>query len=88
MAPGSGILRSDLVRIDVRDQGKGIPEDHLDQIFEPFFSTKEAGRGTGLGLSITRGIVQEHGGWIEAESEPGKGTCFSVYLPVSAETAE
>ena len=68
-------------RIDVYDEGKGISEDHLNQIFDPFFTTKNIGEGTGLGLSIAYGIVRDHAGWIEVESQPGKGTCFSVFLP-------
>jgi two-component system NtrC family sensor kinase len=68
--------------IRIQDEGRGIAPENLRQIFEPFFSTKEVGAGTGLGLSIVYGIIQEHGGWIEVESTPGKGTCFQVYLPV------
>lgn len=69
------------VVITITDQGNGIRPEDREQIFEPFFTTKEVGEGTGLGLSIAYGIVQEHGGWIEIESEPGKGSCFAVYLP-------
>jgi signal transduction histidine kinase len=68
--------------IEVRDQGVGIPPEHLPHIFEPFFSTKEVGEGTGLGLSIAYGIVQEHGGWIDVSSRPGEGSCFTIYLPL------
>jgi signal transduction histidine kinase len=68
-------------RIEVHDEGCGISQDHLNQIFDPFFTTKEIGEGTGLGLSIAYGIVRDHGGWMEVESEPGKGTSFSVFLP-------
>ena len=50
--------------------------------FDPFFTTKDVGQGTGLGLSIAYGIIEEHGGWIGVDSTPGKGSCFSVYLPL------
>jgi signal transduction histidine kinase len=67
--------------IEVRDEGVGIPEEHLPHLFEPFFTTKDVGEGAGLGLSISYGIVQEHGGWIDVASRPGEGSCFTVYLP-------
>jgi two-component system NtrC family sensor kinase len=67
--------------IYVKDEGKGISKEDMPHIFEPFFTTKETGEGTGLGLSIALGIVREHGGWIDVQSEPGKGSCFSIYLP-------
>ena len=70
------------VRVRIRDSGVGIPEDHLYRIFEPFFTTKGEAQGTGLGLSITHNIIQEHGGTIEVRSELGKGTEFTVSLPV------
>ena len=70
------------VAIHVRDEGVGISEENKKRIFEPFFTTKEVGKGTGLGLSIAHGIVEEHSGWIKVESEPGTGTCFTVYLPM------
>ena len=69
------------VRLDVQDEGVGIPKDHLGRIFEPFFTTKRVGEGTGVGLPVTIGIVREHGGWIDVESEVGKGSRFSVFLP-------
>ena len=70
------------VLIEVADTGSGIAPEHLDKIFEPFFSTKDTGNGTGLGLSISYRIVRNHGGRIEAESRPGKGTVFRIFLPV------
>lgn len=69
------------VKLQVRDQGVGIDDEKIQKIFDPFFTTKEVGDGTGLGLSIAYGIVEEHGGWIDVESTPGHGSCFSVYLP-------
>jgi signal transduction histidine kinase len=76
------------VRIAVRDEGTGIDAEHLEQIFEPFFTTKDVGEGTGLGLSIAYGIVQEHGGWIDVASEPGRGSCFSIYLARTNSTSD
>jgi len=70
------------VMAEFRDTGAGIPRDDLAKIFEPFFTTKQPGRGTGLGLSICYGIVQEHGGRIVVDSQPGRGSLFQVILPV------
>jgi PAS domain S-box-containing protein len=69
------------VRLRVADTGEGIPPEILPRIFDPFFTTKEPGKGTGLGLAMVFGIVQQHRGWIEVQSELGKGSCFDVYLP-------
>ena len=69
------------IKIQVRDDGTGIPADVLPHIFEPFLTTKESGRGVGLGLAISRGIVERHHGRIEVESEPGRGTTFTITLP-------
>jgi len=70
------------VRVVFQDTGCGIKEEHLDDIFEPFFTTKPPTKGTGLGLSVSYGIVQRHGGTIEVESVCGKGSTFTVVLPV------
>jgi len=75
----------DFVTIEVCDEGIGIPKQRLGEIFQAFFTTKKAGVGTGLGLSVCHGIVREHGGWIDVQSEPGRGSCFCVYLPESEE---
>jgi PAS domain S-box-containing protein len=70
------------VRIEVADNGCGIEPEHRDRIFDPFFTTKPVGQGTGLGLSISYGIIQDHGGTIEVDSTVGKGTCFTIHLPL------
>jgi two-component system cell cycle sensor histidine kinase/response regulator CckA len=75
MPPGRYVL------VDVADTGTGISKEHMERIFEPFFSTKEAGAGTGLGLSTVYGIVHQSGGFIFCDSAPGEGTTFSIYLP-------
>lgn len=82
-APPADVPAADdgFVCIRIRDHGAGISEDEVGQIFEPFFTTKETGQGTGLGLSIAYGIVREHHGWIDVESQPGEGTLFRVLLP-------
>nr|WP_295078138.1 ATP-binding protein [uncultured Roseateles sp.] len=72
----------DWVCIKVIDNGSGMPPEVLRRIFDPFFTTKSVGQGTGLGLSLSFSIIQKHGGRIEVESTPGKGTCFQVWIPV------
>jgi len=67
--------------IEVRDNGPGIPAENRDRVFEPFFTTKEAGKGVGLGLAVVYGIVTRHHGEIAVESEPGRGTTFTIRLP-------
>lgn len=69
--------------ISITDTGVGIPPEIIDRIFDPFFTTKEVGKGTGLGLSTVMGIVKSHRGFVNVQSEVGKGSCFQVYLPSS-----
>ena len=78
-APGPYIM------IEVTDTGSGISREIIDHIFEPFFTTKEVGKGTGLGLSTVLGIVKGHGGFVDIESESGRGSTFRVHLPVHQE---
>lgn len=77
----STLTRENHVLIRIEDTGHGIAPDDLDQIFEPFFSTKLPGKGTGLGLSVSYGIIQQHGGYIEVQSEQNKGAVFTIFLP-------
>jgi signal transduction histidine kinase len=70
------------VEIVFSDTGRGIPEEHIHKIFDPFFTTKEAFKGTGLGLAVSYGIIKKHGGDIEVVSSEGKGTTFTVRLPI------
>lgn len=76
-----GMPAADYVLIEVEDSGTGMPQDVMDKIFEPFFSTKELGKGTGLGLSMVYGIIKQTGGFIYPESEMGKGSTFRIFLP-------
>ena len=75
------------VVIHITDTGCGIERKDLDKSFEPFFTTKPVGKGTGLGLSVSYGIVQQHGGTLEVDSDPGKGTTFTITLPAVADGA-
>ncbi|MBR9979961.1 MAG: PAS domain-containing protein, partial [Desulfatitalea sp.] len=72
------------VQVTIRDNGKGIEPGMRTKIFDPFFTTKATGDSTGLGLSVSYGIVQDHGGEITVESEPGQWTCFTIHLPMEA----
>jgi signal transduction histidine kinase len=87
--PDGGTLRlstranGDEVCAAFSDTGTGIAQEHMNRLFDPFFTTKDVGEGTGLGLSISYGIVEQHGGTIEVQSDAGNGTTFTVRLPVA-----
>ena len=78
-SPGS------FVRVTVEDTGSGMTETILERAFEPFFTTKEVGKGSGLGLSQVYGFARQSGGHVHLHSEPGKGTCVALYLPVAGD---
>ena len=79
------VMRGDgEVRVEIEDNGPGMPEELRKRVFEPFFTTKRVGEGTGLGLSVSYFLVVEnHGGRIDVESTPGKGSVFIVHLPLT-----
>ena len=74
---------NDKVEIKVADNGNGIPQKVLDKIFQPFFTTKPTGQGTGLGLSLAYDIIKAHGGELKVETKEGKGSEFTIWLPLS-----
>lgn len=85
-----GTLSADhsYVRLTVADTGSGMTQEVLDRVFEPFYTTKERGRGTGLGLAVVDGIIAAHNGAYRVESGPGRGTRFSIYLPLTSQGAD
>jgi signal transduction histidine kinase len=74
--------QSDCIELVFSDTGQGISKGNIEKIFDPFFTTKDVGHGTGLGLAISYGVIQSHKGSITVESEVGKGTTFTVSLPI------
>ena len=78
----------DEVRIDVIDNGPGIPPENIDRVFDPFFTTKKEGAGTGLGLSVSHSIIRKNGGRMLVQSQPNQGACFTLILPFSAKQEE
>ena len=78
---GLSVDDDQMVRLVVEDNGCGIPKDLRKHVFEPFFTTKKDGKGTGIGLTVVKRMVEEHGGWIQVQSEEGKGTTFIMNLP-------
>ncbi len=77
----------DWIALRVQDSGPGIAPENLGRVFEPFFTTKDVGEGTGLGLSVAYGIARDHGGWIDVQSEPGKGSTFTIFVPAEASSS-
>jgi hypothetical protein len=84
-APAAGLAPGEWITLRVTDTGSGIAPGDMPHLFEPFFTTKPAGKGTGLGLAQVHGIVAQHNGTVTVESEPGRGSSFTVYLPLSSE---
>jgi two-component system NtrC family sensor kinase len=74
--------------VEITDEGVGIEPANVPRVFEPFYTTKGVAEGTGLGLAVAYGIVRDHGGWIDVASEVGRGSRFTIFLPVAAAVPE
>jgi CheY-like chemotaxis protein len=77
------IPAGNFAKLTISDTGAGIPPEHLERIFDPYFTTKPKGKGTGLGLAVVHGIINSHGGTIQVDSQIGKGTKFDLYFPLT-----
>lgn len=86
--PVTGARPGRFACLEVHDTGVGMPPEILSKVFEPFFTTKEGGKGTGLGLSVVYGIVRQHEGFTDVQSQPGAGSCFRVFLPFDPKATE
>lgn len=85
---GADLMPGRYLKLEVGDSGHGMDEQTMAKIFEPYFTTKEMGKGTGMGLALVHGIVKEHDGFVQVESEVGKGSCFRIYFPVIENMAD
>jgi signal transduction histidine kinase len=88
LPPKSNRKPGRFVRLSVADTGSGMDTVVIKHLFEPFFTTKDVGKGAGLGLATVHGMVNQHEGWIEVQSEIGKGTCFDIYFPIAEESPQ
>lgn len=79
------LVPGEYLRLEIEDTGPGIPPENLSRLFDPFFTTKEEGKGSGMGLAVVHGIVRQHAGTVTVYSQPGQGTIFHIYLPLSRE---